>query len=88
MQVRIPSPKEIKQKIVDHPTAAYFGFLGVVFLASYGVSRTLAKTAGVQPYDLIMEDLYEHASAGDHLVLTFPYEKFYYAPYDPDQQAS
>jgi hypothetical protein len=86
MQIRIPSTKEIKQKIVDHPYITYYGFLGVVLVGSYAIVR---KTAiGYDPYDFVLEDMYQHMSAGDNLILNYGDEKFYYARFDPDQQAS
>jgi hypothetical protein len=88
MQVRIPSYKEIKQKIVDHPYVTYYGFLGVVLVGSYAIARKNAQSWNALQYDYVMDDMYEHMKAGDHLVLTYDDEKFYYAPFDPDQQAS
>jgi hypothetical protein len=85
MQIRIPPPKEIKQKIIDHPTASYFGFLGIVFLASYSVSRTLAKASLESFENQAMDDMYNHMRAGDHLVLTYEDERFHYAPYIPEE---
>jgi hypothetical protein len=86
MQVRIPSYKEIKNKMVEYPYVTYFGFLGVICLGSYAFAR---KTASAyDPYDAVLDDMYEHMKAGDHLVVTFDEEKFHYAPFDPDEQAS
>jgi hypothetical protein len=86
MKVRIPSRKEIAKKIEDHPLMTYYAFLTVVVVGSYTITRKLAS--GYDPYDAVIEDMYHHMKAGDHLVVTVDDEKFYYAPFTPEEVAS
>jgi hypothetical protein len=88
MQIRIPSYNEVKQKIIDHPYATYYGILGVVFVGSYAIARKSAQAWESTQYDYVLDDMYEHMRAGDHLVLTMNDEQFHYAPFTPEEQAS
>jgi hypothetical protein len=52
----------------------------VVFVVSYTVARTLAKTAYDPTLIPATDETYEHLLNGDHMILDMYGERFHYAP--------
>ena len=81
MQVTIPSAKKIKQKIVEHPTASYYGFLGLVFVASYAVTRCLVRNCEEDTYIRIDDEVdIKHLENGDPVTFVVEDMRYKYAP--------